>query len=89
MKIELTENEMVVIKRLQQAYHDGMYRDIYKKHGTDYPCDKYCEAFMKTTIEGLNAKIDAQTTRNRYSTPEIRIDQKAQKAAFSRSQNKR
>jgi len=60
MTIELNENEQVVLTRLYQIYHPGMYRNLYAQHGTDYPCDKYCEEFMRSTIENLVMKMKAQ-----------------------------
>ena len=41
MKIEITENEAVALNRLNQIYYQGMYHDLYEKHGTEFPCDKY------------------------------------------------
>ena len=58
MKIELSENEMVVLNRIHQLYYDGMYHDLYENHGTEFPCDKYCEEFMKTSIEDIVSKIN-------------------------------
>jgi len=56
--IEITENEAVVLNRLKQIYYEGMYGDLYKKHGTEFPCDKYCENFMKTCIDDIVNKIN-------------------------------
>ncbi len=59
MKIELSDSEIQVLTRLKQLYYAGMYRELYEKSNTEFPCDKYCEDFMKTTIEDLVSKINS------------------------------
>ena len=58
MIIELNEDEMVTITRLYQIYYEGMYHDLYEKHGTAFPCDKYCEEYMKSNIESIVMKLN-------------------------------
>ncbi len=63
MNIEITENEAIVLNRIKQIYYDGMYHDLYEKNGTEFPCDKYCENFMKTSIEDIVIKINVESRK--------------------------
>ncbi len=58
--MQITENDFRILKRIQQLYYDGMYGDLYKKQGTEFPCDKYCENFMKSGIDDLVEKIEVE-----------------------------
>ncbi len=61
IKNEITENEQVVLNRIagfHQSYYKGMYRDLYQKDRSNNTlCDKYCENFMRSTIEGIVRKL--------------------------------
>ncbi len=66
MKIEITEDEARALKRLQELYYDQMYRDLYEKSGSEFPCDKYCENFMKSSIEDIVVKITVNEKSNTH-----------------------
>ncbi len=60
MKIEITEDEQVVLTRLYQVYYKDMYKNMMDGSNMKVPCDMHCENFMKTTIENLVMKIKFQ-----------------------------